>query len=383
MFFCLSIVAILAGCDKEEIKTYRVQKTVETAAPNDPGTGPEPGGAADPHAAVDPQAVADPHAGLDVAGAGPMASSVKVATFDAPPNWEAQALTSMREASFLVKGEGGATADVSLIVLRGVAGDTLANVNRWLSQLGQPAISAERLAEISQHLTAPLGDVVVVELEGLPPGADPSKDGKILAAIGSPQGDSWFFKLRGNAGLVSAEKSHFLDWVRSTHPTSSGGDSSAAAPQPAAPAEISAAPAPPAGGSAGKQIRWEVPQGWTAAAASGMRYASFAAKDAAGQVADVSVISLAGDGGSDLSNVNRWRQQVGLAEVAEQDLGSIVVRTGEMSVVDLAGTDRRMLAGWLRRADRTWFFKMVGPPALVGAEKVNFIAFLQSVQFGE
>ena len=43
-----------------------------------------------------------------------------------------------------------------------------------------------------------------------------------------------------------------------------------------------------------------------------MRYASFAAEKN-GEKADISVVTFPGDGGSDADNVNRWRQQFGLA----------------------------------------------------------------------
>ena len=70
-----------------------------------------------------------------------------------PPNWEPQPLSQMRQASFLVRGENGAVADISLVRLGAAAGNVLDNANRWLEQLGQPPITAEELAEITQRLT--------------------------------------------------------------------------------------------------------------------------------------------------------------------------------------------------------------------------------------
>ena len=59
------------------------------------------------------------------------------------------------------------------------------------------------------------------------------------------------------------------------------------------------------------EMKWEVPQGWSPAPASAMRYASFTS-ETNGEKADISVVTFAGDGGSDADNVNRWRQQIGL-----------------------------------------------------------------------
>ncbi|MEI6350079.1 MAG: hypothetical protein WCP06_03115 [Verrucomicrobiota bacterium] len=121
----------------------------------------------------------------------------------------------MRLASFAVKGENATEADISLILLGAGAGGILDNVNRWQSQLGQPALSADELANKSKTLTTPLGQMTVVDIQGLPQGADPKKDGRIIAAMASKADMTVFFKLRGNAELVGAEKDDFLKWIGS------------------------------------------------------------------------------------------------------------------------------------------------------------------------
>ena len=193
---CLAFVVLLAGCDDNEIKTYRVSKEASDNA----------------------STVAQKS--MEAAASGATGSSEPAATsppaiLQAPKNWEVQARTSMRAASYIVKGDAGTVADVSLIILDGGAGNTLDNVNRWLGQLGQQPISAERLSAISQKITTALGEAAVVDLEGLPQGADAAKDGRILAAIAKRNNETWFFKMRGNVSLVTAEKDHFLEWVRS------------------------------------------------------------------------------------------------------------------------------------------------------------------------
>jgi hypothetical protein len=47
-----------------------------------------------------------------------------------PQNWEPQPLSQMRQASFLVKGDNGAVADISFVSLGAAAGNVLDNVNR-------------------------------------------------------------------------------------------------------------------------------------------------------------------------------------------------------------------------------------------------------------
>src|SRR2546427_6958944 len=81
-----------------------------------------------------------------------------------PPNWEPQPLSQMRQASFLVKGDNGAVADISFVSLGTGAGSVLDNVNRWLSQIGQPPIDEQRLNQIAQKISTSIGDVTVVDL---------------------------------------------------------------------------------------------------------------------------------------------------------------------------------------------------------------------------
>jgi hypothetical protein len=136
---------------------------------------------------------------------------------------------------------------------------------------------------------------------------------------------------------------------------------------------------------AASQIRWQLPKGWETGAQSSMRYASFMASGENGEKADISVITFPGDGGSDLDNVNRWRQQIGLAPVDTGELPSVIAplhsENIRFSSTDMMGTNSRTVAAWLRRDGRSWFFKMSGPNATVEKEKPNFVKFLQSIRF--
>ena len=221
-------MVVNSGCDdKQETKVYSVEKapaesrvTAPQAAGQtaeipsghpDMGTGSDMGGGM-------PSAMPPGHpsigGGNNSAGMG--GGQNPEMDLGAPPaNWEAKPPTSMRLASFAVKGEKGTEADVSVILLGGAAGGILDNVNRWQSQLGQPALSADELAHKSQSLMSPLGAMTVVDLQGLMPGADAAKDGRIVAAMVTKDGTTFFFKMRGNAELVGAQKDEFIKWVSS------------------------------------------------------------------------------------------------------------------------------------------------------------------------
>jgi len=348
-------VALVTGCDrKSEIKVYRVSKApLEEAGPTQtdmaPTNAPSPG---------------IPH-GMTQAG------STSVET---PPSWEPQPPSQMRRASFLVKGENGAVADISLVSLGAAAGNVLENVNRWLDQLGQPPVTEQKLSEIAQHLTTSLGQVTVVDLAGLPSGADPVKDGKIIAAMISTETSTLFFKMRGNADLAEAQKADFIKWIAAVcnaqSETKSSGETAMNGDEASAPR---------------RQLKWRAPQGWSEIPPSAMRYASFAAAGTNGDKIDISIVTFPGTGGSDLDNVNRWRGQIQLPPTDEKTVESQIeplsIGDTKFSTIDIVGPDTRTMAAWIRREDGVWFFKITGAKASVEKEKPKFFDFLRSVQF--
>jgi hypothetical protein len=133
------------------------------------------------------------------------------------------------------------------------------------------------------------------------------------------------------------------------------------------------------------QIRWELPDGWGEGSPSTVRYASFAATEENGEKVDISVVTFPGEGGNDLDNVNRWRQQIGLEPFDASELSSTLapLQTENLnfSTADIIGPNSRTLAAWVRREDRSWFFKLTGPKDAVEKEKPKFLKFLQSIRF--
>lgn len=130
-------------------------------------------------------------------------------------------------------------------------------------------------------------------------------------------------------------------------------------------------------------LAWKSPAGWQEKPASGMRRATFVVPGAAGP-AELSVISLPGDAGGDLANVNRWRGQVGLSP---WDAGSFAKASqkvsspaGTFTVVDLVGGPQRMAAAMTMRNGESWFFKLLGPDGTVGGALPAFKTFLASVK---
>jgi hypothetical protein len=137
--------------------------------------------------------------------------------------------------------------------------------------------------------------------------------------------------------------------------------------------------------SALPQLKYTAPAGWTEKPASSMRVASFGVS-AEGKTADISVIPLGGMAGGAAANVTRWRGQIGLPPVTDDEAAKLAekVSVGDQpaELYDLDGGAQRILAVSFRRDDTSWFFKMTGDAALVEAQKPAFVSFLKTVQFG-
>lgn len=353
IWLSLIVVSLLACDNKSEIKVYRVSKApLEEAGPEQPSAMP-----------------ANAPSPSMPGGMAPVASTASAPT---PPNWEPQPLSQMRQASFLVKGDKGAVADISFVSLGASADNVLENVNRWLSQLDQSPITEEKLNQIAQRLTTSIGEVTIVDLAGLPKNADSTKDGRIVAAMTTTGNSTLFFKMRGNAELVESQKGEFSKWVAAVCDAQGGSKS-----------PVTASAMPPRDSSTPK-IKWKTPEGWSEVPPSSMRYASFSAGANNGKV-DISVVTFPGEGGSDADNVNRWRQQIGLPPMSPAAVASQVapLKIADMafSTVDIAGANARTVAAWIRSDGRVWFFKATGPNAVVEKEKPNFVKFVESVRF--
>ena len=135
----------------------------------------------------------------------------------------------------------------------------------------------------------------------------------------------------------------------------------------------------------GDGISWELPEGWRQQEGnSPLRFAEIDTGDKL-----VLVVSrFPGDVGGTLANVNRWRAQLGLQPVAENELAKVTkpVEAGSASalLVDLTSEsgEQRMLGLILpdKKNDRTWFFKLTGPAKQIGERAEKFNQLVKSVR---
>lgn len=117
-----------------------------------------------------------------------------------------------------------------------------------------------------------------------------------------------------------------------------------------------------------QRIVWTKPDDWTEQAAGGMRLASYLTPDQG----DVSIISLGGNAGGFVPNINRWRDQVGLKPASEEEIlgqvKTIASAAGTFRAIQLINPEnsaRAISAAIYEGQGFTLFVKLTGTPACV------------------
>ena len=213
----------------------------------------------------------------------------------------------------------------------------LSNVNLWREQMGLGPIGSEDLASSAPQIALsdhPDTKAYLVDLTGYPPRGG------------------------GHGGM------------------SGGGSVMAPATAPAA---------------AESKLGYQVPEGWTQGQLTISRGGIQVRRNAAFEVQEeekrleITVTSLPAESNPILSNVNRWRQQIGLDPIAQDDLERDARRlsVGELAAdyVQINGSDQTILGAILVRQDTSWFIKLQGDPKLAERERERFESFVQSLVF--
>src|SRR5439155_18595676 len=98
-----------------------------------------------------------------------------------------------------------------------------------------------------------------------------------------------------------------------------------------------------------------------------------------GQGGNKAELNVSQAGGGVFANVNRWRNQLGLAPIGQADLESqlqtLDAANGKAMLVDMAGTDARtgqkarLIGAIVPQGDQAWFYKLLGNEEVVEREK--------------
>jgi hypothetical protein len=215
------------------------------------------------------------------------------------------------------------------------------------------------------------------------PSAGPAT--RIVTAMVHLGDKSWFYKLQGDDELVTAQKPAFLTFLKSVK-----------IEEPAAPAALpdghppitASTPVPTPtvpGATRSDGPTWPVPAGWKAVSPGAMQVAKFSVPEVGGAKADVAISVFPNSTGGTLANVNRWRNQIGLAPVAESGLAPIVKPLDEKNpdalVADLSNGNRRLIGAIVPGGGQWYFFKLLGDDAAVAPQKETFTKFVKEVKY--
>ncbi len=349
----LLVVAPLTGCRKEEIQVYRVPRE-------------------------------EPRVAQALAGAA-MPEQVR---WETPAGWKERDADGIRAARLVVAGKDGQAAEISVIPMPGVSAGKMDIVNIWRDQVRLGPVSEADLADMTEKVQIGAEPGELFDLVSNEPLIDNKAKARILVAMVKRGGTTWFFKLTGDEALVREQKPAFLSFLKSVSfvpgaptavhpPVAAGGNAGQTAGSPAANSEES-----------GSKPAWDVPAGWQEVPPSQMLLAKFLINGNDGK-ADVTVSVFPGDVGGVLANVNRWRGQIGLEPVDQSEsdklVSSLDVMGGKAMLVDMSGQKggqkTRLVGVIVPRGAQTWFYKLMGDPAVAEREKPALIKFVQSVRY--
>ena len=163
-------------------------------------------------------------------------------------------------------------------------------------------------------------------------------------------------------------------------------DAGAGAPAVAAAAGAGMA-ATPVATAPGFGLVWTAPSAWKAKPASAMRKGSYTISGEGGAEADLSITAFPGDVGGELANMNRWRGQISLPPLAAGEAAGAVTRLTQadlaLTLVDFGGagaSPQRIVGAMVPFGGATWFFKLMGPDAVVAQAKPSFLEFIKTVK---
>jgi len=375
-------LGILTGCGRDKIEVYRLAKE-------------------QPQAQTQAQPAGMPAGHPDVAGA-----AIPGIKYTLPAGWKESDRGQMRAASFSIEKDGK-QVDVSVVPLSGFAGDDLANVNRWRSMVGLPAVTEEELPRLFEKVQIAGEPGQLYDLAGENPGS--GEKVRIIVAFLRHEGVSWFFKMNGDDALVEQQKPAFAGFLKSVNfqappvqpAMAQGSPMSGQLPPSHPPIDGALPPSHPAidGSMTGLQggtpaanpdkPTWEVPANWKEIAAGQFLIAKFVIADA--ETTQVNVSLSGGTGGGLVENVNRWRGQLGLSPLSDSDITKLATTLdtpgGKATVVDFSGTDARsgqkarLIGAILPQGNRTWFYKLMGDEQVVGRERQAFSKFVQTAKY--
>jgi hypothetical protein len=133
-----------------------------------------------------------------------------------------------------------------------------------------------------------------------------------------------------------------------------------------------------------------LPDGWKEIPNPPMLLAKYVIQGNGDAKAEVNISQLEGTGGGLMMNINRWRGQLNLPALSEEDFSkeahAMDIAGTQATLVDMTGTDKtgkssRLIGIIAPQTGQTWFYKLMGNPQIVEQQKDTFTKFIQTAKF--
>ena len=209
LIYWLFVAAALvgAGCNRSE----------ETSQSPPPAPSQAPVTQAAPN--TQPAALPPGHPGIGSMGAQSLpagsASDAPNPQWSVPADWQQGNPSSMRRATYLVTGMDGQTAEIAVSVFPGDVGGVVANINRWRSQIGLGPVAPDEISGMTSDLDVNGTKATVVDFKADAVPSGKTQPPRMIVVTVRNAGNSWFFKMTGDAPLVEGQKEPFLQFVKS------------------------------------------------------------------------------------------------------------------------------------------------------------------------
>ena len=225
----IGLLGLAFGCRSEQVAHYRVPKETPFSEPLPrPAMPPQPMGERTGEPAPEqPKGPGRPPVsgqakGQDLPpGPGqakgqelpppPKPSTQGALKWSLPRGWSELPGSGMRFATFKAPFDGKLEATV--VVLPGPAGGELANVNRWRGQIGLAGLDEAGLTKARTGLKTKAGAVNVYDFTS----EGQVKSRMLTGYISTPDGNTWFLKLTGDATVVAKARPDFMTILGSLH----------------------------------------------------------------------------------------------------------------------------------------------------------------------
>ncbi len=301
-------------------------------------------------------------------------------TWQVPDGWVAQASDQPFRVATLEAGASEERVEVVITRVPGQRGGITENVNRWRQQIGLPPATQSEVVGMVLPLKNTHAFGMWADLQGA--------DQRTLVAWFELPEASWYFKATAPHEAIATQRDAFVQLLESVKPaiTSTQADAHVHTPDDGHDhdhADTTNLQSFQLGDIAGK-----LPPGWAVQPDPGqMRLAAFNVTSQRG-AGLASVARFPGDVGGLLANINRWRNQLGLASItdpSQQDsighpLTNPIMRLYRFVAPQDTGDAKAMLVLIVPDAQSTWFIRLDTTAEALDEQTIGLRTFIDHLQ---